>query len=84
MKRVINGKMYNTATATEVISKLYEGVGTWTNLYRKNNGEFFYANFTQWEGRSDEIEPISEAEAKNVIGNYDGDLYTELFGEPEE
>ena len=76
--------MYNTETARCVIHNCYKGVGTWSDLHRKNNGEFFYAHYTQWEGASDSIEPISEGDAKKVIGERDGDLYVELFGEPEE
>lgn len=84
MKRVINGKMYNTATADEIIADLYKGVGTSTDLYRKKSGEFFYAHYTQWDGQRDSIEPISEGEAKEVIGEYDGGIYVKLFGNPEE
>ena len=84
MKRVINGKMYNTATADLIIEDLWVGVGTSTDLYRNENGEFFYANYTQWDGQRASIEPISEGEAKEVIGDYDGEIYAELFGDPEE
>ena len=45
MKKVINGKMYNTETAT-LIKRISEGTyGNWDyadeELYRKRNGEFF-------------------------------------------
>ena len=46
MKKIINGKMYNTETATEVSS--YSNGGSWRDfshfcetLYRKKTGEFF-------------------------------------------
>ena len=84
MKRVINGKMYNTETAKKVIPEICKGVGTWTDLHRKVNGEFFYAHYSNWEGARDEVEPLSTTEAKKIIGEYDGDLYIEQFGEPEE
>jgi hypothetical protein len=46
MKKIINGKMYNTETATFLLSH-ENGLGTrdfrnfWENLYRKKTGEFF-------------------------------------------
>lgn len=45
MKKVINGKMYNTETAN-LIKRISEGTyGNWDyadeELYRKRNGEFF-------------------------------------------
>ena len=83
MKRIINGKLYNTETATELL-QVSKGVGTAEYLYRKKNGEFFLYLSTCWEGRKDSIEPIPEKEAKSIIGELDGDLYIEIWGEPEE
>ena len=83
MKKIINGKKYDTNTAGYLF-ETYRGVGNWGELYRKNNGEFFVAHITQWEGQSDWIEPISEDEAKELIGNEDGDKYELYFGEVEE
>ena len=62
----------------------YHGLGNWGELYRKNNGEFFIAHFTQWEGKCDWIEPVSEDDAKELIGEEDGTLFEKYFGEVEE
>lgn len=83
MKKIINGKKYDTNTAAYLFES-YRGVGCWGELYRKDNGEFFVAHITQWEGQSDWIEPISESEAKELIGQEDGDMYELYFGEAEE
>lgn len=46
MKKIINGKMYNTETATE-LGNFWNGLSTndfrnlSETLYRKKNGEFF-------------------------------------------
>lgn len=44
MKQIINGKMYNTETATEIATRS-NGCTGWEyleeTLYRKKNGEFF-------------------------------------------
>lgn len=83
MKKIINGRKYDTNTATRLF-ETYSGVGCSGKLYRKNNGEFFVAHLTQWDGQSDWIEPISESEAKELIGEKDGDMYELYFGEVDE
>ena len=83
MKKIINGKKYDTNTA-EFLFNTYNGVGRIGKLYRKKNGEFFISHITQWEGESSSIEPISENEAKELIGEANGDMYERIFGEVEE
>ena len=82
MKKVINGKMYNTETA--------EKVGEWDNekygsydyygeeLYRKKTGEFF---IKAWGVG---IEPITEEEAKKWAERLTGEEYEKIFGPVEE
>lgn len=91
MRRIINGKMYNTETA--------EYLAGWTNgllmndfnfigedLYRKKTGEMFLAvyagaNTSEREG----IHPITEERAKHWLEHYNlVDEYIAIFGEPEE
>jgi len=83
MKKIINGKKYDTETAAYLFES-YRGVGNCGELYRKKNGEFFIAHLTSWEGKSDSIEPISEEYAKELIGREDGDMYESYFGAVEE
>ena len=50
-------------------------------MYRNNNGEFYVAHYTLWDGMNDWIEPISIDEAKELIGDRDSFLYQLYFGE---
>ena len=91
MNKVINSKMYDTATA-ELIKKVFFGeiddpdVIT-DALYRKKNGEFFYCVCPDDpdDPTSYSIIPCCEDYAKLwVEENCSGDKYVELFGEVEE
>lgn len=87
MKKIINGKMYNTETAKKL--------GWWSNgvsysnfnrleeaLYLKKTGEYFIAA-DYYNG--DDITPVTEAEAKCwAEEKLDADEYIAAFGEPEE
>lgn len=85
MKKIIEGKKYDTETARLVIDNNpdYNAIH-WDNLYRKKNGEFFWCCWTRMQGEKASIIPVTESQAKKEIGRYDGDLYEELFGEVEE
>ncbi len=84
MRQIINGRMYDTDTATLVADytgricfNYIEGAG----LYQKKNGEWF---FVIDEERS-YIKPATELEAKEWLADYNFvDEYIEHFGEPEE
>lgn len=100
MKKIINGKKYDTETA--------KCVGDWDNgccgdfnfveerLFRKKTGEFFihgeggaaseYAErCIDGYGYGEKIIPISEDEAKEWAENHlDGDNYESIFGAVEE
>lgn len=100
MKRIINGKMYNTDTA--------ENLGEWWNgesgitfvlitLYRKKTGEYFlhceggamtvyceYLGDERFEA-GQQIKPLSEAEAREWALEYlSTDEYEKIFGPVEE
>jgi hypothetical protein len=97
MKKIINGKKYDTATA-ECIDSVGEGyVGDFSHwreqLCRKRNGEFFLYG---WGGPSsrynravgngwiggEEIIPMTDDEAREWIErNSDAEVYEQLFGE---
>ena len=69
IKQIINGKRYNTETATVIADNEYwdgsnhERCGRNTHLYRTDNGAYFAGHSTQWEGERDYIEVLSEDEA---------------------
>jgi len=60
---------YDTTTATLLAGNdywdghNYERGGTNTFLYRTRRGRYFAFHRTQWEGRHDYIEPLSEDQA---------------------
>ena len=101
MKKVINGKMYNTETADWLGNYSFGYSGDFQrideDLYRTKKGSFFLAGeggpmtkyrvecgVREWCGGSDII-PLSEDEAREwVEENLSGDMYIEIFGEPEE
>lgn len=83
MKKIINGKKYDTKTAA-FLFQTYQDFGVRGKLYRKTTGEFFVWHINNFIGENDSIEPISEDRAKVLIGEYDGDMYEEIFGKVEE
>jgi len=95
MKKVINGKLYDTFTAkflgyfdngeltklTNYFSYLYEG------LYQKRTGEHFLhcvgGALTTYNGSV--IKPLTYEEAQKWAEKHlDGDEYIKIFGDPEE
>lgn len=100
MKKIINGKKYDTETATEIACWSNERCGfeyCCETLYRKRTGEYFlhgsggamskYAEScgqNTWCG-GESIRPLSEENAKRFVeSHFDGDKYEEIFGEVEE
>jgi hypothetical protein len=72
LTKIIGGKRYSVAKSTLLAGNDYwdghnfERRGTNTFLYRTPKGTYFNVNLTQWQGGSDTIEPLSEAEAKKL------------------
>jgi len=70
IKQVIDGKLYNTETATLLASNHVWDGHNWERqgrnrfLYKTKKGNFFLYNTTLWQGEIDYIEAISEASAK--------------------
>lgn len=60
---------------------MYRDISGYGDMYRNNNGEFYVAHYTLWDGMNDWIEPISIDEAKELIGDRDSFLYQLYFGE---
>lgn len=92
MKKIINGKKYDTTTAKEIADKIYFGNGNyacaWDTLYLKKTGEFFIEHQTNGSDlfdREEYIKPVDEVSAKKFCEEYlDADEYEKLFGEVEE
>ena len=100
MKKIIEGKMYNTETAKEVFKWDNGNYGKFEYceeaLYKKKTGEFFlygyggpmskYAISRGNETSSgEEINPLTEKEAKKWLEKKgDTKTYIETFGEVEE
>lgn len=92
MKKIINGKMYNTETAEEICKYSSGQYGDFEcirkTLFKKKTGEFFLKAYggamTSYEGE-ETIEPLTEEEAKSFVErNGSVETYIELFGEVEE
>lgn len=100
MKKIIDGKTYNTDTATE-LGNYRNNPGNFSfvdeSLYRTKKGAYFLAGkggpmskyaqscgLNEWCGGSD-IHPISEQEARRWLERHcDVENYIAAFGEPEE
>lgn len=92
MRQIINGKKYDTSTATYcgtyTDSKLYEQFIDVTSLHRKKNGEYFAHNYlvSACEDisfhKNIAIVPLTEDEAKKWVKRYlSAERYESLFGE---
>lgn len=100
MKKVINGKMYNTETAEYIGNNWYSSPGQFDHvnedLYRKRTGEFFLHGeggpLTDWAEVCNDgayagsgIKPLTTDEAKQWAEKHlDADSYVDLFGAVEE
>lgn len=85
--KVIDGKMYNTSTATVVCRQLSSGAPSEplvvNTLYQKQNGEFFFVQ--TGGGRSECVAPTTESEAKSFAEKaMTGKDYVAYFGEVSE
>lgn len=72
MSQVIEGKRYSVKGATLLAGDDYwdghnfERSGTNCFLYRGKGGSYFAVHLTQWEGSRDQIEALTEDEAKDL------------------
>ena len=74
MKKIINGKMYDTDTSDEI----YLDEMNNRRIFQTKKGNYFllYPN--------GELVPKTEDEIKEFLGNNDTNKYIELFGKVEE
>ena len=87
MKSIINGKKYDTETATIcgkfVVPALFTDYVEHIVLYRKTNGEYFFYHYTKPEYSY--IEPATEVKAKKWSEQFlSADEYESIFGEVSE
>lgn len=84
MKKIINGKLYNTATAKQISYDNDNPTGNWYEyLFRKKSGEFFVQHWDVWNG--DSIIPISFKEAQKWLEDHgSAEEYEKVFGAPDE
>lgn len=98
MKKIINGKTYDTETAEELAARCencrsFEYVNE--TLYKTKKGAYFLAgeggpmsrySVPDGNGSSSgsDIIPLSEEQAKAWTEEYANSKYCEIFGEPEE
>lgn len=76
MQRVVDGKRYNTKTATLIADDVYwdgsnferSGRNSW--LYRTPKGAYFLVTASQWQGETDTLVPLTTAEAKEHYEEY--------------
>jgi len=77
MQQIIDGKRYNTETATLLAGDdfwdghNFERRGRQTFLFRTPNGAYFVQHLTQWQGEKDRLEPIALKDAQAL---YEGQL----------
>lgn len=88
MRKVINGKVYDTETAHEV-GYWYNGWGgndyRSTTLYRKRTGEYFVHCQRGEFDYSEVIDPMSFADAYDwASGHLEQDAFSDEFGLPDE
>ena len=100
MKKIINGKRYDTGTAKLIGETQYSNRGDFNfweeELYQKRTGEFFLycggggnSKHGHWEGNTggwgEKIKPLTIEEAQEWAEEYlDGETYEEIFKVAEE
>lgn len=84
MKKIINGKVYNTETAKQIGYDNDNPTGNWEEyLFQKKTGEFFIQHWDSWNGGC--IEPISFKDAQKWLEKHGtAEQYEAVFGEPDE
>ena len=80
MKQIINGKTYNTDTATQVAySEADYPSFAWQTLYQTRHGAFFLIAVGH-HGDVERFEPLTDAEAQEYLEKYHNHLVDQYFG----
>ena len=89
MKKIIEGKAYNTETAEEIGNhynhKSYSDFDLIDmTLYRTKKGAFFMVQNNGCRAGGDDFYVVSEEDAREWVEEYANEKYEEIFGECEE
>jgi predicted HicB family RNase H-like nuclease len=83
MKRIIDGKTYNTDTATHVTGgdngPWAHLSGAWWGLYQTRHGAFFEI-VVDHDGESEKITPLTDPEAQAILEKHANHLVEQYFG----
>jgi predicted HicB family RNase H-like nuclease len=80
MKRIIDGKTYNTQTATEVVGGNSEHSCGWWGMYQTRHGAFFKV-IVDHDGETVlEYRPLADDEAQAVLEKHANHLVEQYFG----
>jgi len=80
---MVNKVKYDTANAKVLANNFYaDGVNEYNDgkaleLYVDDEGKYFFAEYSSWEGVKDRISPVSSAEAAAFIEKYGTELFRE-------
>jgi len=83
VKRIIQGKTYNTETAISVLERCWAGGSEYRGLYQTKHGAFFLWWYDDYSGG---IKPMSDSEAQDWLEKYEApaEIFERLFGEMQE
>ena len=79
MKRIMDGKTYNTDTATRVALGGPEWSEASWELYQTRHGAFFMVS-TDHDGASQTLRPLEDAEAQAFMEKHANNLVEQVFG----
>ena len=81
MKRIIDGKSYNTDTATKVAGceNLHPDSFAWWGLYQTRHGAFFEVVMDDYD-QLQEFRPLSDSEAQTLLEKRANHLVEQYFG----
>ena len=77
MKRIIDGKSYNTETATRIMGGNGHYEDDWWHLYQTRHGAFFLEGVDHGEAF---VRPMTDAEAQAFLEKHGNYLVEQYFG----
>ena len=78
---MVNSIVYDTANADAISNNFYaDGINEYNDgqameLYVGNNGGYFFAQYSDFEGVKDRIIPVTDKDAATFIEKYGTDLH---------
>lgn len=80
MKRIINGKSYNTDTATEIVATEHPDSGGWWALYQTRHGAFFEVRVDHGGEDVLDFRPMTDEKALEIVQKRAPHLVDQYFG----